>query len=75
MSDIYLSEQEVKELTGKQKESYQKRELDALGYEYRTRTDGSFVVPRAQFMHNAETPTKQKRPQMNVKAFRRGKAA
>ena len=74
MSSLHLSKEEVIELTDREKPCAQKRQLDSLGYEYRTRTDGSFVVPRAQFMQNSEAPA-PKRHKMNIKAFRNGKAA
>ena len=42
---LWLSEDEVRELTGMQKPKSQMRVLDTLGYRYRERGDGTFIVP------------------------------
>lgn len=54
MSDLYLTEQEIKHISGKEKQSAQRRALLAMGYIVKERPDGSFWVPRGQFMDNAK---------------------
>jgi len=55
---LWLSKEEVRELTGKVQKQAQKRQLTALGYHWNEHTDGSFVVPTAQFMTpQANAPT------------------
>ena len=42
---LWLSDQEVQELTGMIKPKSQMRVLDQLGYTYRLRSNNSFIVP------------------------------
>jgi|TARA_B110000285_G_scaffold199395_1_gene232537 hypothetical protein len=46
---FWLSPNEVTELTGAKSRSKQLKVLDFMGYSYRVRPDGSFVVPVEQF--------------------------
>ena len=48
----WLSDDEVSELTKRTKPSAQRKVLDAMGYRYRQRPDGSFIVPTSQFMND-----------------------
>ena len=41
---MILSDSDLVSLTGRQRKSAQRRELDALGIPYKTRRDGSIVV-------------------------------
>lgn len=43
---MFLSEQEIQEITNKQRYSAQRRELDNLRVPYRTRSDGRPLVLR-----------------------------
>tara|TARA_R110000803_G_scaffold30623_1_gene68949 strand:- start:1353 stop:1556 length:204 start_codon:yes stop_codon:yes gene_type:complete len=46
---FWLSSKDVEELTGAKSRSKQMKVLDFMGYSYRIRPDGSFVVPVEQF--------------------------
>ena len=46
---FWLSANDVQELTGVKSRSKQLKVLDFMGYSYRIRPDGSFVVPVEQF--------------------------
>jgi len=46
---FWLSANDVQELTGAKSRSKQLKVLDFMGYSYRIRPDGSFVVPVEQF--------------------------
>jgi hypothetical protein len=46
---FWLSSIQVLELTGAKTRSKQIKVLDFMGYNYRVRPDGSFVVPSDQF--------------------------
>lgn len=46
---FWLSTAEVIELTGAKSRSKQLKVLEHLGYSYRTRPDGTFIVPVEQF--------------------------
>ena len=56
---LWLSDQEVQELTRKIKPTSQMRVLDQLGYTYRLRSDKSFIVPVFGNFISDELPTKQ----------------
>ena len=56
---LWLSEKEVRELTGMKMPSAQMRVLDELGYTYRMRSDNSFIVPIFGNFINDQIPTKQ----------------
>lgn len=53
MSDLYLNEKEVEHISGKQKRAAQRKSLVAMGYIVKDRPDGSFWVPRGQFIMDA----------------------
>lgn len=75
MSDLYLSEDEIKHITAKTHKKAQREALSHMGYLVKERPDGSFWVPRSQFNaepHNA----KQKKANLNFGALRNnGQAA
>ena len=56
---LWLSEEEVQELTGMKLPKSQMRVLDQLGYTYRMRADNSFIVPVFGNFINDQLPTKQ----------------
>lgn len=56
---LWLSEDEVRELTGMQKPKSQMRVLDTLGYTYRMRSDNSFIVPVFGNFISDQIPAKQ----------------
>lgn len=66
---FWLTEQQVIELTGKSQRAAQIRELEALGYNYRRRSDGSIVVPTDQFT-TSETGKAQAMV-LNLEGFKR----
>jgi hypothetical protein len=43
---MFLTEEELIELSGRRRHGYQRRQLDHLGIPYRVRTDGSLIVLR-----------------------------
>ena len=59
---MILTEQEIRDLTGKRRPKWQARELDFLGIPYKPRQDGSLVVLRIHLegMHHRE-PTREPR--------------
>jgi hypothetical protein len=50
MHRYWLTDAEVSALTRKQRPAAQRRVLDAMGYTYRLRPDGTFIVPVDQFL-------------------------
>ena len=56
---LWLSDREVRELTGMSMPSAQMRVLDQLGYTYRMRSDNSFIVPVFGNFITDQLPTKQ----------------
>ena len=56
---LWLSDQEVQELTGMIKPKSQMRVLDQLGYSYRLRSNNSFIVPIFGNFISDQIPTKQ----------------
>jgi len=61
---FWLSTTEVIELTGAKSRAKQLKVLEHLGYSYRVRPDGTFIVPVEQF-----TMTKQKEYAMDFNAL------
>ena len=61
---FWLSTTEVIELTGAKSRAKQLKVLEHLGYSYRVRPDGTFIVPVEQF-----TMTKQKEYVMDFNAL------
>ena len=53
MSDLYLTQKEIEHISGKSQQAAQRKALIAMGYIVKDRPDGTFWVPRAQFMDNA----------------------
>ena len=54
MSDLYLTQKEIEHISGKVKPAAQRRSLVAMGYIVKDRPDGTFWVPRGQFIDNAK---------------------
>ena len=52
---FWLSTNEVIELTGAKSRSKQLKVLEHLGYSYRVRPDGTFIVPVEQFTVQKQT--------------------
>ena len=59
MSDTFLTREEVRELTGRQKYAAQARALRAMGIEFRHRADGTLAVLRGH-IENAMGATSRK---------------
>jgi len=74
MSDLYLSDEEVKTITGKVRSSWQKKALEEMGYTVKVRPDGSFWVPRGQFL-DAKKVEPEKKYTLNLEALSDGQAA
>ena len=55
MTQYWLTDEQVRDLTGKVRPSAQLRVLDAMGYSVKMRPDGTFVVPTDQFQPPAES--------------------
>lgn len=56
---LWLSDEQVRELTGMQQPKSQMRVLDTLGYKYKMRSDNSFIVPVFGNFISDQIPTKQ----------------
>ena len=56
---LWLSDQEVQELTGMKLPKKQMQVLDHLGYTYRLRSDNNFIVPIFGNFISDQIPTKQ----------------
>ena len=56
---LWLSDQEVQELTGMKLPKQQMQVLDHLGYTYRLRSDNNFIVPIFGNFISDQIPTKQ----------------
>ena len=74
MSDLFLTPGEVIEITGKKRFCYQKAVLEHMGYSVKIRPDGSFWVPRAQFLPTDSKPAEQKH-KLNFGALKNAAAA
>lgn len=72
MSDIYLNPEEIEHITGKKKVKAQREVLQAMGYQVKGRPDGTFWVPRAQFL---DKPAQGKKYSLNFGALNDGAAA
>lgn len=51
MSELFLTQDEVSTLTGKQRRPAQKRVLNAMGIDHRTRPDGALIISRSHIEH------------------------
>ena len=56
---LWLSDEEVRELTKRDQPKSQMRVLDTLGYTYRMRSDNSFIVPVYGNFISDQIPAKQ----------------
>lgn len=66
---MFLTPDELAELTGKTRRGAQSAELHALGIPFRTRRDGSIVVLRVAVQiafGAAQKPEKQREPQLRL---------
>ena len=66
---MFLTPDELAELTGKKRRSAQSVELRALKIPFRTRSDGSIVVLRVAVqvaLGAAQQPEKRREPQMHL---------
>ena len=72
MSDLYLAPEEIEHITGKKKVKAQRDVLLAMGYQVKERPDGSFWVPRAQFL---DKPAGHKKYSQDLGALKDGAAA
>lgn len=71
MSEIYLSSNEIKAITGRTQGAAQRRALQSMGYIVKDRPDGSFWVPRAQFMaEEARVKSIPKKHKLNFGALK-----
>ena len=70
---LWLSEQEVIELTKKKTRPAQLRVLKSMGYSVRMRPDNSFIVPTDQFQAGPENQPST--PAFNFSALNNGQAA
>lgn len=71
MSDIYLSSNEIKDITGRRQGAAQRRALNNMGYIVKDRPDGSFWVPRAQFLiEEARVKSVPKKHKLNFGALK-----
>jgi hypothetical protein len=61
MSDLYLNDDEIVHITGKRYGSAQRKALIKMGYDVKNRPDGSFWVPRGQFL--ADQPKPKAKPE------------
>lgn len=75
MKDLYLSKEEIREITGRKQPAAQRKSLEYMGYSVKMRPDGSFWVPRAQFLEVGNTPAPKKKATLNFGALSNGKAA
>jgi len=72
MSDLYLSITEVQDITGRSQGAAQRRALMSMGYAVKDRPDGSFWVPRAQFLEVAAPVSLPKKHKLNFGALKGG---
>lgn len=63
MSDLYLTLEEIKHITNKKHNAGQRKVLAAMGYSVNMRPDGTFWVPRAQFI---EQPKQKHAPDLSM---------
>jgi len=76
MSDLYLSNTEVQCISGYKQVTAQRKAIISMGYTVKIRPDGSFWVPRAQFLvDDKEKAPTEKKYKLDFGALRNGKAA
>ena len=69
MSKLWLTTQEVIELTGRVRPAAQIKQLKSLGYEVRHRADGTFVVPTFQFQISVQGQINQQQSILDLGAL------
>lgn len=71
MSDLYLTDEEIKHITKRKYQGAQRKILVGMGYQVKDRPDGSFWVPRAQFFkeQDAQPPKAPKQYRVNLGAL------